>query len=62
MVVAELDVVRIAVEKAEADAPLIIDRNSVLPDAVSLERMESIAGSEQFLGLPIRAGLEHPRM
>ena len=44
VVVAELDVVRIAVDKTETDAPLVIDRNGVLPDAVSLECMEPIAG------------------
>jgi hypothetical protein len=42
MVVAELDVVRIAVERAEADAPLIVDRDGMLAFAVSFERMEPI--------------------
>jgi len=43
VVVAELDVVRMTVDETEADAPLVIDRNGVLPDAVSLERMEPIS-------------------
>jgi len=43
VVVAELDVVRIAVDEAKTDAPLVIDRNGVLPGAVSLQRMEPIA-------------------
>jgi len=40
VVVAELVVVPITVHETEADAPLVIDRNGVLPDAVSLARME----------------------
>lgn len=43
MVVAELDVVRLAIDETETDAPLGIDRNGMLPNAVPLERMEPIA-------------------
>lgn len=43
MVVAELDVVRLAIDETETDAPLGIDRNGMLPNAVPLERMKPIA-------------------
>jgi hypothetical protein len=44
VVVAELDVVRIAVDETEADAPLVIDGYGVLAIAITPECMESIAG------------------
>ena len=43
MVVADLDVMRIAVDKPEADAPLSVHRDRVLPLSVVLERMQAIA-------------------
>jgi hypothetical protein len=40
MVVDDLDIVRVAVDPAEADAPLVVDANAVLagPVAVGSER------------------------
>ena len=42
MIVADLDVIRIAIDKAKADAPLRIDRDRVLAPTVIRERMEAI--------------------
>lgn len=50
MVVAELDVICIAVDETEADAPLVIDRNGVLSGAVSLQCVEPIAGRHVQVG------------
>ena len=43
MVVANLDVIRIAVDEPEADAPLSVHRDGVLPQSVILERIQAIA-------------------
>jgi hypothetical protein len=43
VIVAELDVERIADFEAEANPPLIVDRDRVLSRAVSFERVQSIA-------------------
>jgi hypothetical protein len=44
VVVAELDVVCIAVFEPEADAPLVVDRDGVLPRAIAFESVKPIAG------------------
>jgi len=44
MIVANLAVVRVAVDEPKTDPPLIIDGDGVLALAVTLERMEAIAG------------------
>jgi hypothetical protein len=46
VIVTDFDVIRIAVNKAKADAPLIIDGDSVLALAITLERVQSIAGRD----------------
>lgn len=42
MVVAELDVMRVAVGEPEADPPLIIDRNGMLARTISLQRVQPV--------------------
>ena len=42
MVVRDLDIVGITVDESEADAPLVIDSDCVLPSSVSPELVESI--------------------
>jgi len=44
MVVDDLDIFGIAVAPHEADAPLSVDANRVLADAISFQRLELIAG------------------
>lgn len=44
VVVAELDLVGIAVLEPEADAPSVVDGDGVLPRAIALERVQAIAG------------------
>ena len=44
MVIAELDVVRLTLNKAETDPPLIVDGDRVLAFSVPFQCMESIAG------------------
>jgi hypothetical protein len=43
MVIAELDIVRIAVFKPEADPPLFVHRYGMLPGAIAFQGMEAIA-------------------
>jgi len=43
MIVANLDLERIAVHEPKADAPLVVDTNGVLPSPVALERVQPIA-------------------
>jgi hypothetical protein len=43
VIVTKLHVVRISVFKPEANTPLVVDGNGVLPGAVSLERVQAIA-------------------
>ena len=42
MVVADLDVVGVAVLEAETDSPLVVDGDGVLADSIALERMEPV--------------------
>ena len=42
MVVADFDIVGIAIQKSKADPPLVVDGNRVLTDAVTSERMQSV--------------------
>ena len=42
MVVDDLDVVRVAVPPAEANAPSVIDAYTVLPTPIALERFQSV--------------------
>ena len=44
MVVADLDVIRVAVDEPKADTPLVVHGDRVLSLAVTLERMEPIPG------------------
>jgi len=46
VVVTELDLIGIAVFKAEADAPLVIYRDRVLSATIAFERMQPIAGRD----------------
>lgn len=50
MIVGDLDVVRVAVAPPKADAPLIVDANAVLPDAIATEFFQSIAGGYPQVG------------
>jgi len=50
VIVAELDVVRVAVVEPKADARLIIDRDRMLPGTVALEGVETIAGRNAQVG------------
>jgi hypothetical protein len=43
MVIADFNVVRIAFGKAETDAPLVVDGNRVLPLAVALQCVQTVA-------------------
>ncbi len=42
VIVAELDVIRIAVLEAKADAPLIVDTDCMLARAIAFERVQPI--------------------
>jgi hypothetical protein len=44
VVIDDLDVIGVPVLPAEADAPLIVDANTVLARAVALELFKSVAG------------------
>jgi len=50
MVVAELDIVRITGFKSEADPPLVIYCYRMLPGAITLEGMETIAWGRAKIG------------
>ena len=50
MIVAGLDVVRVAVVEPKADAPLIIDRDRMLPCTVAFEGVEPVAGRNAQVG------------
>jgi hypothetical protein len=44
VIVAELNVIRVAVVEPKADAPLIIDRDRMLPRTVAFEGVEPVPG------------------
>jgi hypothetical protein len=46
VVVNDLDVIRVPVLPAKADAPLIVDANAVLARAIAFEFFESVAGRD----------------
>jgi len=46
MVVTDLDIVGVTVFETEADPPLVIDGNRVLPGSITCERMQAIAGRD----------------
>ena len=50
MIVAELNVVRVAVVEPKADAPLIIDRDRMLPGTLAFEGVEPLAGRNAQVG------------
>jgi len=50
VVVAELDVVRVTVCKAEADVPLVVHGDGVLPCAIAFDGVEAIAGGHFEIG------------
>ena len=43
VIVADLDIERIAIHKPEADAPLVVDGDGVLPFSIIRERVQPIA-------------------
>lgn len=43
VVVNEFDLVRVAVQPSKADAPLIVDANTMLSGAITFELLEAIA-------------------
>ena len=60
MVVNEFDVVRVTVVPSKADAPLIVDANTVLSGAITFELFEAVSGrrAEIIQGL---CGIDHER-
>ena len=44
MVVDDLDIVRVALRPAKADAPLIVDPDAVLPRTVATQLLEPVTG------------------
>jgi hypothetical protein len=44
VVVAELNIVRIALLEPKANPPLVVDRNCILAAAITRQRMQAIAG------------------
>jgi hypothetical protein len=46
MIVNKLDLIRIAIPPAQADAPLIIDANTVLARSVAFEFLQAVAGRD----------------
>lgn len=44
VIVADFNIVRVAITESEADSPLIIDRDRVLSLAVVLQRVQPISG------------------
>ncbi len=50
MIVHYLNVARLAVSPDEANSPLVVDSNTVLPGPISLEGFEAVArGNPKFL-------------
>lgn len=43
VIVRDLDIVGVAINEAEADSPLIVDRDRILPPAIGLERVKPVA-------------------
>jgi len=60
VIVRNLNIVRIALSKPEANALLVADGNRVLTSPVTPELVETIprGGCE---GVPVREGFDHPR-
>jgi hypothetical protein len=54
VVVAELDIVRVTVFESEADAPLIVHEDGMLPSAIALERVQAITRRNLEVGDLIR--------
>jgi hypothetical protein len=46
VIVADFDVIGIAVDESKTDSPLVIDGNGVLPDSVVLKGMQPIAARD----------------
>lgn len=44
MIITNFDIVGVAVDKAEADSPLVIDCNRVLPFSITFLSVQSITG------------------
>src|SRR5579872_2429172 len=44
MVVDDFDVMRLAISPNEANSPLVVDPNTMLPGAVALEGLQAVAG------------------
>jgi|KBSSwiStaDraftv2_1062776.scaffolds.fasta_scaffold15201_5 hypothetical protein len=42
MIVNDLDLVRVTISPPKADPPLIVDANTVLPDAIAFELLEAV--------------------
>ena len=52
VIVRDLDVIGITIDEAKADAPLVVDRDRVLPAAISFESMKPVAwGNAQIAQL-----------
>jgi hypothetical protein len=58
VVINDLDIVGVAFQPAKADAPLIIDPNTVLADSVSRELLKPVAGRHAQI-LQRADGIEH---
>ena len=54
MIVAELDIMGIAVLESKADAPLIVDGDGILTRPIVLERVQPIPGWHAEVGEPRR--------
>lgn len=61
MIVDNFNFMRMILMPEEADAPLVIDPNAVLPVAVALERLEMIAGRDKQVRQP-GTGIEHSQL
>ncbi|MDX2051507.1 MAG: hypothetical protein SFV15_03890 [Polyangiaceae bacterium] len=44
MIVDDLDIVSVGVSPAETDAPLVVDSNAMLADAVACELLKAVSG------------------
>src|SRR5258708_38857087 len=61
VVVNDLDVLRPCIRPAEADTPLLIDADAVLPGPVPGELLQAVAGRNPHAVSPVR-GVEHRQL
>jgi hypothetical protein len=46
VIVRDLDIVRITIDEPEANTPLVVDRNRVLPTSITLQSVKPVSGKD----------------